>query len=218
MNRFFSVILITLTFFLTLSSGAFGLTINAVDLDCFRGENENLYESSTLLISYGVWENWVFDDRVFLEYDISGLSLAAGDTVTLDIVDMVVSDPGGSVGVVDVYSYYGDGEIGVDDFDAGGNDAFYSFYAPGEYAEREILGEIVTGYLESESIVVTDIILDAIADNQQYVGFRLSTLTSDRYALGVNLLPVPVLTVVPEPCTLALLGLGGLLIKRKRKI
>lgn len=192
-----------------LSSSLFGVVISVEDAKCVRVDTEDSYLLNSLFIKKG----GTMEDRAFLEYDISGLSLAAGDVVTLEIVDMIALDHEDPVGVVDVYSYYGDGEITADDFDAGGDEAYYSFYAPGEYAEIEIgEGIIMTGYFESESIDVTSIILDAIANGQQYVGFRLSTLTADRYTLSY----VPTLNIVPEPCTLVLLGLGGLLLRKSK--
>ena len=64
---------------------------------------------------------------------------------------------------------------------------------------------------------VTSAVNSAIAASDQYLGFRLSTTMADRFNIGsVSSLPNPVLTI-PEPGTIALLGLGGILLRKRKK-
>ena len=225
MKRFRLIIMALMTISVLSNSTLFAHIISAEDGKGIRTDLDGHYLLSFLAVKHGEGDDWYFDDSTYLEYDISGLSLAAGDTVTLDIVGMRnldgETDP---AGVIEVYSYYGDGTITVDDFDAGGDNAYYRFEAAGELQTRVIVQNgltiTISEYIVSDtSIDVTSPIQDALAAGESYVGFRLSTLTSDRYDFyALEEYYIPTLNVIPEPCTLALLGLGGLLIKRKRKI
>jgi len=63
------------------------------------------------------------------------------------------------------------------------------------------------------SIEVTSVVQTAIASGDQFIGFRLSTETDDMFFMGYSIgVPDPVLTVVPEPATFLLLGLGSLVL------
>ena len=182
-------------------------TVESVDAKSVIGYSSSSVVENGLRIKIGSY----YDVRAFLEYDISGLVLEEGETVTLDIVNMSNGDGEGEIGVIDIYSYYGDGSVTVDDFDAG---TYYkSFDALGVWTVTYGDGWTSSEYLVNESIDVTGIILDAIANGQSYIGFRLSTLTSDRYTLSYT----PTLTIVPEPMTMLLLGLGGMMIRRKKQ-
>ena len=56
------------------------------------------------------------------------------------------------------------------------------------------------GYI---SIDVTSAVQDILTAGAQFIGFRLSTETDDRFELGRCIgVPEPVLTVVPEPASL----------------
>jgi hypothetical protein len=92
-----------------------------------------------------------------------------------------------------VYSYFGNGIITVDEHAAG------TFFTSFNLNTSQLL-----------RIDVTSLVQNAINANQQYVGFRLSTPGGpDRYATGpASGLPYPLLNVVPEPSSIALLLTG----------
>jgi hypothetical protein len=142
------------------------------------------------------------EDRAILEFDVSGLSETV-PLITLDIwFDNI--DPEPPVGIIDVFTFIGDGVVTADDFYAGGPTPFTSFIAENgpEY-----------GYA---SIDVTSAVRDVLTANEQFVGFRLSTETEDRFNMGnMSMLPDPILTVIPEPTTVLLLGLGALAMRKR---
>ena len=140
--------------------------------------------------------------RSVLEYDVSSL-IGKQQPVTLNLwLDNI--DEGSPEGIIDVFTFVGDGAVTADDFYAGGLTPFISF-----------IGE---DYFYRVTIDVTSLIQDILTADEKFIGFRLSTETTDRFGLGraVNL-PDPVLTyATPEPATLFLLGLGSLILCRKR--
>jgi hypothetical protein len=120
---------------------------------------------------------------------------------------------------MDVYTYSGDGAVTADDFDAG--TLFTSFTAVNEAPiDIDFIGDgtlysVIRGYA---NIDITSLVLSALEAGDQYIGVRLSTETSDRYNLGEgSLLPVPFLTVIPEPATILFLTFGGLLLRTHKK-
>lgn len=160
----------------------------------YQGE---LYMLNGLSIHNGV----AIHDRTAIEFDISTLPAAIA-LATLDL-GIQNQDPGGPVGVIDVFTYEGDGVIAPEEFYAG--DWTLSFPHNGP-----------PGVV---SVDVTSIIQDAVDVGQTYVGFRLSTETNDRYFLGAIVgLPDPVLTVIPEPAVATMLAIGSvsLLFRRRR--
>ena len=137
-----------------------------------------------------------------LEYDVSGLS-GKQQPVMLNLwLDNI--DEGSPEGIIDVFTFVGDGVVTADDFYAGGLTPFISF-----------IGE---DYFCRVTIDVTSVIQDILAANEEFIGFKLSTETMDRFNMGrVCMLPDPVLTVVPEPASVLLLALGGLTLIRRRQ-
>lgn len=144
-------------------------------------------------------------DRAILEYDVSGLDESVL-LVTLDISFGNLDYPGLPDGIIDVFTFTGDGVVTASDFYAGGSAPFMSFV--GENGPEY-------GYV---SIDVTSAVHDVLAGGGQYIGFRLSTGTTDRFDIGEAIdVPNPILTVIPEPATLVIFAIGGLLLRRSRR-
>jgi len=176
------------------------ITINPTDArgirDFHNGDGPFLLNS--LLIKKGT------EDRSVLEFDVSGLSESI-PLVTLDLSFGNLDYPEPPDGIIDVFTYIGDGIITADEFYVGGSTPFTSFV--GENGPEY-------GFV---SIDVTSVIQDILAADEQFIGFRLSTETSDRFDIGQAIgVPDPVLTAVPEPATVLLLALGGLFLRRRR--
>jgi hypothetical protein len=149
--------------------------------------------------------NQSIEDRTVIEFDLRGLS--AG--VAAAELDLELRNLGPVPGAIDVFTFAGTGTVTPDLFNAG--TLFTSF------------GTDQVG-LESVAVDVTAAVQAAVAAGDSFLGFRLSTTTSDRYFLGPPYTPAgPALdvTAVPEPSSLTLAGLGalGLLIYswRRRK-
>lgn len=162
--------------------------------DFHNGEGPFLL--SSLMIDKGT------ENRSVLEFDVSGLS-GKQQPVTLNLwLDNI--DEGSPEGIIDVFTFVGDGVVTADDFYAGGLTPFISF-----------IGE---DYFCRVTIDVTSVIQDILTADEEFIGFRLSTETTDRFNMGrVCRLPDPVLTVVPEPASVLLLALGGLALIRRRQ-
>ena len=119
------------------------------------------------------------EDRSALEYNLTGLSYPVS-SATLDIYISNL-DPGVPDGVMDFYTYAGDGVIVTSEFSAG------SLYTQ------------VTSTGDSFSHVdFTAAVNAALQNGWTYLGVRISTATADRYWIGGSIvgLPEPILTVV----------------------
>jgi hypothetical protein len=181
-------------------------TIEDQDAKCVRWNGENCTPLTSLFIKNPI-------DRTLLEFDISGINIDS--VITLDIwydnLDKDLPD-----GIIDVFTYTGDGVVTGDDFYAG--TLYNSFTAIENNVYNIDLGyefyEYPCGYA---SIDITPIVLAAINSGDEYLGIRLSTETSDRFNLGKgSLLPNPFLTVIPEPATILIIGIGSLILRGKK--
>ena len=117
------------------------------------------------------------DDRTVCEFP---LALLAGPpdsaALVLGISDL---DPGGAPGVIDVYVYEGDGVVAATEFFAGTLTTSFECNSTGVFI-----------------VDVTPAVAGAVIGGWDYVGFRLSTVTADRYFLGSIVgQPEPVLRV-----------------------
>jgi hypothetical protein len=180
-----------------LSAPAAEISINPTDV---RGILGNMWDPFLLnFLAIAMFEDRTVEDRTVLEFDVSGLG-GTLPLVTLD-VSYVNSDPSPPDGIIDVFTFIGDGVVTADEFYAGGPTPFTSFVGGGVFA----------------SVDVTSSVQAAVDAGDRFIGFRLSTETGDRYLLGSIVgKPVPVLTVIPEPATILLLGLGSLIVRKLR--
>jgi hypothetical protein len=115
----------------------------------------------------------ITEDRTVLEFDISELGGIEQAILVLPLRNL---DSGGPIGIIDVFTYSGDGTITADEFFAG--TLFTSFANNGD---------------GTASVDVTEAVQ---ASESNFLGFRLSTTTSDRYDLGsLAGLPEPTLRI-----------------------
>jgi hypothetical protein len=116
------------------------------------------------------------DDRTVAEFPLAGVASAAGVQLVLGIEDL---DPGAPPGTIDVYWYVGDGVVTASEFFAGTYSTSFQSDGNGVF-----------------SVDVSDAVGLALAQHAAYVGFRLSTVTADRYFLGsIAGQPEPILRV-----------------------
>jgi hypothetical protein len=136
--------------------------------------------------------NQSIEDRTVIEFEIRGLS-GVIPPITLDL-DLFNEDPGGPVGVIDVSTFAGTGTVTPGLFSAG---TFFTSFTNNQSA--------------LEHVDVTAAVQTAVEAGEPFLGFRLSTTTSDRFFLGPPFTSTgPTLTVgvIPEPSTLSLFALG----------
>jgi uncharacterized repeat protein (TIGR02543 family) len=121
------------------------------------------------------------EDQSALEYDLTGFSYPVS-SATLDIyIDNL--DPGPPDGVMDFYTYEGDGVIDTSEF-----------YAGSLYAQVTSTDDSFT-HVDFKAAVNA-----ALQNGWTYLGVRISTVTADRYwidgAITGSGFPEPILTVV----------------------
>jgi hypothetical protein len=134
--------------------------------------------------------NRSIEDRTVIEFDIRGLSGVLPLT-TLDL-DLRNEDPGGPVGVIDVFTFAGTGTV-----------------TPGLFSAGTLFTSFPNNQSGLEHVDVTAAVQAAVNAGEPFLGFRLSTATDDRFLLGPPFTQAgPTLTVAPEPSTLTLAGVG----------
>ena len=184
------------TTILVMSPGA-----RAVQIDPADARGIRLYGAELALLGFlKIHDGFTIEDRTVIEFDVSQLA----SEIPLATLDLGIQnqDPGGPAGIIDVFTYVGDGEIVPEEFYAG--TWFTSFVFNDEQ-----------GLI---SVDVTPAVQGHINNGDPFIGFRLSTETADRYALGSLVhLPEPVLTIIPEPGTLLMCILSVSLLARRRR-
>lgn len=152
--------------------------------------------------------------RGVVEFDIT--SIPVGSTIISAQLVLVTAPLGGAAGpLCDVYGYAGDGSIDLGDALAGVSLTPPSTFAPSMVPGTTNYLDIQTGFIQS--------LTDA---GESYAGFTMRPVNSDRHiyfdALETGVAPALNVeyTAIPEPGTIALLGLGalGLIGRRKRNI
>jgi hypothetical protein len=118
------------------------------------------------------------EDRTLVELDLAQIPATGRMTLDMGIEDL---DPGGEDGVIDAFTYPGDGTVTAEDFFSGTTRAT----------------RFVWNGVGVASVDVTEGVAAARAAGWSDLGLRLSTATGDRYFLGADLgrPPDPVLTV-----------------------
>jgi hypothetical protein len=140
--------------------------------------------------------NQSIEDRTVLEFDLRGLAPGVASAV----LSLELRNLGPAPGAIDVFTFAGTGTVTPDLFNAG------SFFTS--------VGTNPVG-LNTVAVDVTAAVEAAVEAGDTFLGFRLSTATSDRYLLGPPYTPAgPTLDVsaVPEPASLALVGIGALVL------
>jgi hypothetical protein len=135
----------------------------------------------------------VTEDRAALEFDLTGLTGPISSApLDFGIKDI---DPDDGEGVLDIFTYVGNGAIEPTDFFAG---VFFNGFDLDQ----------VNGLVHLD---VTGPVNSAIAGEAPFLGFRLSTVEFSRFDIGSSSgigLSDPTLTVVPEPSGIVLTGVG----------
>ena len=138
----------------------------------------------------------LLEDRTVIEFDVSTLS----GTVPMTTLDLHLRelDEGGPVGIIDVFTFFGDGVIAPDDFFAG---TFFTSFPANEH-------------LQLVHVDVTAAAQASVDAGQEFIGFRLSTITEDRYDFGPTfpggIPPTLTVTTVAEPASLTVLSIATL--------
>ncbi len=121
------------------------------------------------------------DDRTVAEFPLAPV---AGPHTYALVLGMEDLDPGAPAGTVDVYWYVGDGVVTAEEFNAGTLTTSFPCDGNGVF-----------------SVDVTAAVGQALALHAPFVGFRLSTVTADRYFLGsIAGQPEPVLRIGASAC------------------
>jgi len=148
-----------------------------------------------------------FEDRGIIEFALPAISVPILQAqLSLNVSNSKQPYPF----TIDVFTYTGDGLLSLDDFNAG------SFFTSFEYSLEPFI-----------NLDVTDFIKDSYANGDDFAGFNFqfaipSTIPMDGPYLSFNSLEIPpaadlTITPIPEPASMLLLGLGGLLIRGKKE-
>jgi hypothetical protein len=147
-----------------------------------------------------------FECRGIIEFSIPGIPAPVAEAkLKLNVFDSHGPYPF----IIDVFTYTGNGVLSLDDFNAG--TLFTSF----EYSAES-----------SVTLDVTAFISNLYTSGDDFAGFNFqfavpSTITLNGPFVAFNSLNYPpasnlTITPVPEPATLFLLGLGAVMLRRKR--
>jgi hypothetical protein len=176
---------------------SYAIEINATDA---RGIRRDLPGGDPFLLDFLAVKRDT-EDRTVLEFDVTGLAPTPPTTfLILPILDI---DPGDPIGTLDVFTFVGNGVITPSDFFAG------NFFTTIDINENPPTDRTTS------LIDVTVAVENTLAVGGKFLGFRLSTTSSDRFDLGSVgvFLPDPVLrTAVPEPSTISILAIGLLIL------
>jgi hypothetical protein len=197
MKKLVTICLVYVGILLISPALAIEISINPTDARGIRNFGYGPFLLDFLSIDYFT------EDRTVIEFDLSSIGQSTPLSATLDL-GIVNWDPSPPDGIIDVFTFKGDGVVTDNEYYAGEPNPFTHL----------VVGDV----RELVRCDVTLAVQTSVTAGNQFLGFRLSTTTMDRYFLGdIVFRPEPVLTVVPEPITLLLLGLGSLALLKKRR-
>jgi len=183
------------------------------DLEPFDGLGD-----SGPYIYFGVVRGTVGEQRAMAEFDVSGFTVPAGETISSALFQVQIShNVGGGMGCpwgqlplyLAVHGYTGNGVADLSDFEAGGQNSYLDRVPT---ADAQI-GDILT-------FDVTDYVRTLVDAGERWIGLTVQAQTVGALAIWDGPAGFPNLTIntvsVPEPATLAILAAGALLVMRRR--
>lgn len=112
------------------------------------------------------------DDRMVLEYDLTGLPASPTSIMwATPIKNVPLGDS--EIDILDFFSYAGDGEVTLDEFDAG------EWFVSVEYSENPPIPPTPFLFVD-----VSDEVNALVAEGEAFLGIRVSTVTDSVWVFG----------------------------------